>query len=160
MQVHRPLMAFAAVAALASCSSSTDSSGASIIGSWVADSAASPTGHYVRQLIFTNDGKFVLDFRSYGLYENQQPTALSGYGRTAGSFTVNGDQLNFEPAWLSVWDYTFGRDAPQTVYAPYPYDHFYDDARFNIEGTTLTLNFTAYPADAPVPTTQIFQRDQ
>lgn len=160
MQVRRLLVALAAIAALARCSSSTDSSGASIIGSWVADSAASPSGHYVRQLIFTSDSKFVLDFRSYGLYEGQQPDALSGYGRTAGSFTVNGDRLVFEPSWLSTWDYSFGRDAKQTIYAPYPYDHFYDDARFSIDGTTLKLSYTAYPADAPVSATETFQRDQ
>lgn len=160
MQVRRPLVAFAAIAALASCSNSTESSAASIIGSWVADSAASPTGRYVRQLIFTNDSKFVVDFRAYGLYEHQQPDALSGYGRTAGSFTVNGDRVVFEPSWLSTWDYSFGPDAPQTVYAPYPYQHFYDDARFSIEGSTLTLSYTAYTDDEPVPTTEIFQRGQ
>jgi hypothetical protein len=153
-------MAFAAIAAFASCSSSTDSSGASIIGSWVTDSAASPTGHYVRQLIFTKDSRFFLDFRSYGLYEGQQPDALSGYGRTAGSFTVNGDRVIFEPSWYSTWDFSFGRDAPQTVYAPYPFEHFYDDARVSVDGSTLTLTYTAYPDDAPVTTTETYQRGQ
>lgn len=160
MQVPRSLVALAAIAALVSCSSSTDSSGPSIIGSWVTDSSAGPTGRYVRQLIFTSDSKFVLDFRSYGLYEDQEPDELSGYGRTAGTFTVSGDRVMFEPFWFSTWDFSFGRDAPQTVYAPYPGEHFYDDARFTIEGSTLTLNYTAYPDDEPVPTTEMFQRAQ
>ena len=101
----------------------------------------------------------MLDFQSHGLYENQQADDLSGYERTTGIFTVNGDRVSFEPSQLVVWDYSFGRDAQPTVYAPYPYDHFYDDAHFHVEGDALTLDFTTYPADAPEPARQIFRRD-
>jgi hypothetical protein len=101
----------------------------------------------------------VLDFQSHGLYENQQADDLSGYERTTGIFTVNGDRVSFEPSQLVVWDYSFGRDAQPTVYAPYPYDHFYDDAHFHVEDDALTLDFTTYPADAPEPARQIFRRD-
>lgn len=161
MRSHRALLALATVALCASCSSATDSSSSgNIVGSWVADSAASPNGSYLRQLTLTDDGRFTLDFRSYGLYENQQADDLSGYERTGGTFTVNGDRVSFEPGWLVVWDYSFGRDAPQTIYAPYPRDHFYDDARFRVDNDTLTLNVTLHQADSPRPATQIFRRDR
>jgi hypothetical protein len=159
MRPHRAFLALATVAICASCSSSTDPSAADdIVGSWVADSAASPTGSYVRQLILRPEGKFMLDLRSFGLYDNQEPDELSGYERTSGTFTVDGDRLILQPEWLAVWDFSFGRDAPQTIYAPYPEEHFYDDAHFHIQGDTLTLDFTLYEAGSPRPATQIYQR--
>lgn len=160
MRTHRALLALATVAVCANCSSSTDSSPTGdIVGSWVSDSAASPTGYYVRQLVFTPSGKFASDFRSYGRYENQQPDDVSAYERTSGTFTVKDDQVIFEPSWLTIWDFSFGRDAPQTVYAPYPYDHFYDDAHYRVDGDELTLDFTLDVDGTAKPATQTFQRD-
>lgn len=100
----------------------------------------------------------MLDLRSFGLYEHQEADDLSGYERTSGTFTVDGDRVIFKPDWLAEWDYSFGPDAPQTIYAPYPEEHFYDDAHFHISGDTLTLDFTLYEADSPQPVTQVFQR--
>ena len=160
MRPHRALLALSTVVLCASCSNSTDPSPTSnIVGSWVADSAASPVGTYVRQLTLTQEGKFLLDLRSFGLYENQQADDLSGYERTSGTFTVDGDRVIFEPGWLVLWDFSFGRDAPQKIYAPYPNDHFYDDAHAHVEGDSLTLEFTLYDADSPRPAKQVFHRD-
>jgi hypothetical protein len=130
-----------------------------MIGTWIADSAASPVGSYVRELTLTREGRFFLDLRSFGLYENQQADDLSGYQRTSGTFTVDGDRVTFAPDWLVIWDYSFGRDAPQTTYAPYPNEHFYDDAHFHVEADILTLDFTLYEADSQRPVTQVFRRD-
>lgn len=129
------------------------------MGSWVADSAASPVGSYVRQLTLTQQGKFILDLRSFGLYENQQAGDLSGYQRTSGTFTADGERVTFEPDWLAIWDFSFGRDAPQTIYVPYPDEHFYDDAHVHVDGDALTLDFTLYEGDSPRPATQVFRRD-
>jgi len=54
-----------------------------------------------------------------------------------------------------------GRLAP-TVQAPSPHSggSYYDDARFRLDGDTLTLDYTSYPADAPVASRQLFRRDR
>jgi hypothetical protein len=73
---------------------------------------------------------------------------------------VDGDRLELEPQVLLEWDYSFGADAPTSIYPDYPYEHFYDDAQFSIDGETLTLQYTAYPADAPEPATLVLHRVQ
>lgn len=151
--------ALAAMAVLASCSSSTESSSVgAIAGIWEVDSTGTPQGSYQRQFTFGNDGSFSLQYRYFGVYDGQDPEDLSGFEKTTGTFTVDGDQLVFEPQVLLEWDYSFGRDAPTSIYPDYPYDHFYDDASFSIDGETLTLQYTAYPADAPEPATLVFHR--
>lgn len=160
MRTYRTLAALATIAVFASCSSSLDSLTASdIVGQWTAArEEASPTGSYSRQLTFSNDGHFVLEFRSYGVYQGQQADDLSSYSRTAGTFTVAGDRLSFDPESLTTWDAFYGASSPETVRTPYPYASFYDDARYRVEGNTLTLDYTSYPADAPEVTRQLFQR--
>jgi hypothetical protein len=151
--------ALGAIAVLASCSSSTDSSSTGeVVGNWQADSVGALQDSYERHLTLGADGSFSLLYRYFGVYDNQAYDDLSGFEKVTGSFRVEADRLIFEPQMLLVWDYTFGRDAPTQVYTDYPYDHFYDDARYSIDGETLTIQFTDYPADDPVPTTQLFHR--
>lgn len=162
MRSYQSLLALATIAICASCSSSVDSLATSdIAGRWVTPSEGlRPAGLYGRQLTFTNDGRFVSEVRSYGVYPKQRPEDLSSYTRIIGTFAVAGDQLSFEPESLITWDSFYGADSPEMVQTPYPYGSLYDDARFRIDGETLTLDFTTYPADAPEPTRQVFQRDR
>jgi hypothetical protein len=154
-------LALVAMAVFAGCSSSTDSSsGGALAGIWEFDSAGTVQGSYQRQLTLGNDGKFSMQLRYFGVYDGQSTDDLSGFEKTTGTFAVNGDQVDFTPEVLLEWDFSFGRDAPTQVYTDYPYDHFYDDTHFTIDGETLTLHFTDYPADEPVSSTQVFQRVQ
>lgn len=154
-------LALGAFAVLASCSSSTEpSSNRDVLGDWQADSTGTSQESYERHLTLGADGSFSLLHRSFGVYDNQSADELSGFERVTGSFRIESDRLIFEPQMLLLWDYTFGRDAPTQVYTDYRYDHFYDDTHFTIDGETLTLHFTDYPADEPVSSTQVFQRAQ
>lgn len=162
MRTRRAILALATIAVCASCSSSLDSlPTGDIVGRWTADrEEASPAGSYVRHITFTNDGHFVSEFRSYGIYPTERAEDLSGYQRTVGTFTVAGDELSFQPDSLISWDAFYGTDSPVTVQTPYPYDSVYDDAHYRIDGVTLTLDFTTYPADGPEPTSLMLRRDR
>jgi|GEM_PF-1241432 len=162
MRKFRSLLAVAMVALSAGCSGSLDSlTTGDIVGRWTADlEAASPAGYYSRQVTFSGDGHFVFEFRSYGIYRNQRDDELSSYSRTVGTYTVSGDRVTFEPESLTTWDAFHGADSPEIVQSPYPYSSFYDDARYLVEGNTLMLDYTSYPADAPEPTRQTFQRER
>jgi hypothetical protein len=151
--------ALAAMAVLASCSSSTDSSSVgALAGIWEFDSAGTTQGSYQRQLTLGADGQFSMQLRYFGVYDGQSADELSGFEKTTGMFVVDGDHLDFTPQVLLKWDFSYGRDAPTQIFPQYPYDHFYDDTHFTIDGETLTLHFTDYPVDEPVSASQAFQR--
>jgi hypothetical protein len=92
------------------------------------------------------------------LYPGQRASDLSAYSRTVGTFAVAGDRLSFDPDSLVSWDRFYGAASPETVQSPYPYGGLYDDARFRLAPWVLTLDYTTYPADAPVPTRRTFRR--
>ena len=128
-------------------------------GTWVADTeTASPSGWYQRSLTFDTNGTFVSGFRIYGVYDWQQADDLSAYQRAEGTYDIQGDRLVFHPARLVWWDRYYGDQSPEQISEPYPYGTIFDDARFSLKGTQLTLRFTIYPADAPETTVLVFHQ--
>jgi hypothetical protein len=125
----------------------------SLEGTWVAATeTASPTGWYQRSLTFDADGTFVSGFRVYGVYTWHQDDELSAYQRTEGTYAVEGNRLVFHPFRLVWWDRYYGDQSPEQISEPYPYGTIFDDARYQLKGRQLTLQFTVYPTDAPETT--------
>jgi hypothetical protein len=159
MQPVRLYSSLLAVALAIACASPAESGSAPLDGTWVgAAEKASPSGSYVRALTFGPAGSFTSEFRSYGVYQGEPSDELSGYQRTEGTYRAEGDRLTFQPARLVVWDGSNGVASPERVIEPYPYGSVFDDARYEIVDGQLSLHFTIYPADGPVPTVWVFTR--
>ena len=147
------------LASAIACASPTVSDSSSLNGTWrTAPENASPRGWYSRSLTFGADGAFTSEFRSYGVYAGQPRDELSGYQRTEGTYRVAGQRLIFEPQRLVSWDRFYGANSPETISEPYPYGSIFDDARYVVLGSQLSLRYTTYPADAPVATLLVFTR--
>ena len=116
-------------------------------------------GELQHHLTFTADGRFVAETRMYGGQSSQAVDELSFSARTAGTFVATRGRLTFAPETLVTWDRFYGATSPERIQSPYPYTGFYDDTRFRVRGDELRLDFTTYPTDAAVPTTQVFGRD-
>ena len=157
-----PLSLVAAAACLACSDSLTPAPTPSLLlGHWsAAPEAEQPSGSFERRFVFTSDGRFSYVTLSYGIYAGESPTELSGYTRTTGVFLTESAHLVLLPDSLITWDRFYGGASPETVHTPYPYGNtfFFDSAQYTIDGDRLTLQYISYPADAPVPTTQEFQR--
>ena len=132
-----------------------------LVGSWrQATQNLSPSGTYEFRLTFTESGTFISDGSMYGVYSGQPSKELSAYTRIEGTYVADGDRLVLNPRRLTTWDRFFGPSSPEKVYDPYPYSEYFDNARYHLEGSTLTLNYTTYPADAPIATTMQLKRDE
>ncbi len=94
----------------------------------------------------------------YGIYPAQPRDELSAFSRIEGAYRTEGNQLILSPYRLITWDRFYGASSPAVVQQPYPYDGYFDDARYVVRAHTLTLVYTIYPADAPVTTTMILRR--
>jgi hypothetical protein len=157
---HRALSALLLVSAACSSPTKAGTTVDELIGDWVTQrEALRPAGAMEHQLRFTAAGRFAATVRTTGLYPGQHLDEFSAYSTTVGSYRVNGDRLDMRPDSLLEWDRFHGANSPVTIHAPYPYGTtLYDDARFTLDGRVLTLIYTTYPADAPVPTSQRFYR--
>lgn len=143
---------------LTGCESSTSPDASILEGRWAtARDALSPAGSHQGFLTFAGTA-FVLEVRSFGVYGGQGANDLSAYSRTEGTFRVEGDRLHFSPTRVVTWDRFFGVDSPERVESPYPWGSLFDDARFTVRFTRLTLRYVIYPADAPVETSRIYRR--
>jgi hypothetical protein len=159
MQLFRLCSPVLPLALALACASPTESGSSSLEGRWVASAEkGSPSGWYQRSITFENSGSFISEVRSYGIYGGQPRDELSGYQRTEGTYTTEGDRLLFHPTRLVSWDRFYGVDSPERISEPYPYGTIFDDARYEMLGPLLTLHFTIYPADAPEPTVVVFAR--
>jgi hypothetical protein len=74
-----------------------------------------------------------------------------------GTYSVDGDRLQFHPVRQVSWDLFDGKSSPVRVIEPYPYGTVFD-TRFAIVGEQLILDYLSYPLDAPVATTLEFTR--
>jgi len=83
---------------------------------------------------------------------------LSGYQRAEGTYRVEGERLIFAAARLVSWDRFYGATSPESIVEPYPYGSIFDDAHYVLLGSQLSLQYTTYPADAPVPTLLVYTR--
>src|SRR5688572_28251599 len=123
-----------------------------LAGRWVTSrNDLSPAGSHQSSLTFSIDGRFVFENRMYGLYDGQRDSDLSAFTRTEGTYRIDRDRLVFEPRRLVWWDSFYGVRSAENVEEPYPWGSLFDDARFEVTDDHLTLTYTVYPADAPVP---------
>ena len=130
-----------------------------IVGSWhQASQQLSPFGTYEFRVTFTQGGRFTTDGRMYGVYGGRPPKELSSYSKTEGTYSTDGDRLILSPQRLTSWDRFYGASSPERVDEPYPYSGYFDDARYEVSGSTLTLRYTTYPADAPIPASMDLKR--
>jgi hypothetical protein len=143
-----------------SCGNPIDVEPLTLFGTWVAIENASPSGSHRRSLSLGSNGSFTSEVRSFGIYPDQSPGALSSYQRTEGTFgiEVEGNGLIFHPIRLVSWDLFYGVESPERIAEPYPHGSVFDDATYEIRGRELILDFTIYPADAPVPARLVFTR--
>ena len=132
-----------------------------LVGRWVgARNDLSPDGWHQSSLTLTIDGRFASENRMYGLYEGQRRDDLSARSRTEGTFRVAGDRLIFDAKRLVWWDRFHGARSAEQVEEPYPWGTIFDDARYSVRGDRLTIHFTVYPADAPVPAVGEYTRER
>jgi hypothetical protein len=122
----------------------------SLQGRWLEPAGTlQPRGSTRGVLTFGPDGRFISARTSFGTYEGQAPNFVSGWSQTTGTYEVVGSRITFRPDSLITWDSFSGTRTP-TVQTPYPYGGVFDDCVFELQGDVLVLNFTVYPADAPV----------
>jgi len=134
---------------------------AELVGRWVSSrNNLSPEGWHQGSLTFEIDGRFASENRSYGVYEGQQRDDLSAFTRVEGKYRIERDRLIFEPQRLIWWDHFYGAQSAEHVVEPYPWGGLFDDARHSVRDDHLTMSFTVYPADAPVPCVAEYERDR
>jgi hypothetical protein len=108
-----------------------------------------PRGSTRGVLTFEANGRFIQSRTSFGVYEGQAPNLVSWWSHTTGRYAVVGNRITFRPDSLITWDSFSGTRTP-TVQTPYPYGGVLDDCVFEFQGDVLVLDYTTYPADAPV----------
>jgi len=158
--MRRTFALLALASAVLACSDSTAPQplATELLGRWsTTPSPLQPSGTIQFHLTFTSNFRFTAESRSYGVYADQSAGELSGYTRTTGSYRTDGARLILTPDSLITWDRFYGATSPEMVQTPYG-GALYDKAQFTVDGDRLTLSYTIYPADAPEPATQQFQR--
>lgn len=128
-----------------------------LTGHWVSQRfPLGPSASYEHHLTLRSGkssvGRFASEARNYGSYPGQGPDEFSGYTRVEGTYSSDGDRLNFHPLRLVWWDLFYGQDSPVQVIQPYPYGAVFDGARFEMVGDSLILRYISYPLDAPIET--------
>jgi hypothetical protein len=125
-----------------------------LTGHWVSQRfSLGESASYEQHLTLSSLRRFASEARNYGSYPGQGPEEFSGYSRVEGTYSVDGDRLQFHPQRLVWWDLFYGKDSPVQVVQPYPYGTLFDGNRFEIVDDRLTLRYLSYPFDAPVATT-------
>ncbi len=153
------ILACAGLLSAAGCSDPISPEAAKLVGRWERGPIdLAPQGWMRYHLTFTRSGRVVHEVRTYGLRPTQSRDELSSFVRVEGRWRQNGDQLFVEPERLVWWDSFNGVASPVRVEEPYPWGGLFDDARYVVDGNTLTIQFTVYPADAPEPTTATYVR--
>ena len=154
------IVACVGLASAGGCADPNQPEPTDLAGRWISAPAdLAPQGWHQYHLTFTNAGRFSHEVRTYGLYTGQAPSTLTAFSRVEGRFRHDGDRLVTEPERLVWWDSFYGENSRVRVEEPYPWGGLFDDARFVVDGDRLTIHFTTYPADAPVPTIAEYVRD-
>jgi hypothetical protein len=121
----------------------------SLLGDWYEQ--ANPAG-FSRGLNFGSDGSFSARFTAF-------PAPLSGGGTSelttttfAGTYQVKGDSLLTKITTMTVNQNNIGSVVTPSIQKVFEY------ATFKVNNGKLTINYTTYPADAPVPTQATYVR--
>lgn len=141
------------------CRTGTEPANNVLLGRWVTlQEGLNPQGSAQWALTFAANGRFASEVRTVGVYPGQSSTDVSSYSRVLGTYSLASDKLTVVPDSLIEWDRFYGPDATPTITSPIPNFRLYDDAHFSIAASLLILQYTTYPADAPVSTTRHFTR--
>lgn len=114
-----------------------------------------PHGSWEVVLTFSPDGRFSQTISNYGVYAGTSPKELVARTIVMGTYSVVEDRLEVHPLTYT-WMDTFYED-PGPHYGDPP-ESVFTDCTYQIMGPFLTLQYTTYPADAPVKTTAAFAR--
>jgi hypothetical protein len=157
----RPVMSALCLAFLSvatACSEATPTGVASpLVGEWTSPREnLQPNGTLTRDLVISGTGEFTYRTNMYGIYGGGSPATLAAYTQTSGTYTIDGDKLVLTANRIATWDSFYGATSPERV--EQVNQIVFDQARFNIVGWILTLDYVSYPADAPEPTRLAFVR--
>ncbi|TFF39669.1 hypothetical protein [Mucilaginibacter psychrotolerans] len=136
------LLLVVVVLVMSSCKKS-GSTPANLIGTW--NEPANPAG-YSRSVSFAADGNFTAMFIS-----SPRPNGAGGVyaGNITiykGTFSVKRDSLITHISTMSAQE-----DAGTAVVTPST-QKLFEYATYKVNNNQLTINYTTYPADAPMPT--------
>jgi len=126
-----------------------------IVGVWADSTLAQPKGKLVHLLTFSENGVFVSRSESYGIYDGQDVNTLSGWSESVGNYVVSEGKMFFISRQVSGWD-SFSENAAVTTQKND--QEIFEDCSYVLNKDTLTLEYTTYPADAPVRTERKYIR--
>ncbi|MEM8765438.1 MAG: hypothetical protein AAGD88_16575 [Bacteroidota bacterium] len=93
---------------------------------------------------------YTVDF--YG-FEDENPDEIMGSSVRKGTFEIVGDSIYFRDKETVSWEKGYRPEPETRILNGEKYG-----SRFSIVGSTLTLHYISYPADAPVQTQMEFER--
>lgn len=125
-----------------------------LIGSWADTVSVTDGGTFVDELTLHESGLFTKIINSYGVYEGQDELDLSGWHILSGTFSQEGDRLNFQSEKAVSWD-SFSGDDP---IAKVEKQTIFENCTFTIHDDLLELSYITYPADAPEITIKVYRR--
>ncbi|WP_316805409.1 hypothetical protein [Pedobacter nototheniae] len=103
------------------------------------------TGNYQRKLVFKEGGKFTMYLSN---------TNDANYLLTLnGTYAINGENLT-----VNITEEVARQSNGTTVTTPLNQYNIFEKGTFSINNFLLTINYTTYPADAPVKTQAKFKR--
>ena len=144
--------------AISGCAAPTETVDTPLVGRWQRSEAVQPAGRFQHTLTFTRDGGVVVEVRNFGLYPTQVAADLSAFTREEGTFRVRGDTVVLAVTRRTWWDRFYGATSPEHVERVAAAVDGMPPTRFVVRGDSLTLRYTSYPADAPVPTEMSYAR--
>jgi hypothetical protein len=130
------------ILAISSCKKS-GSTPTNLIGIW--NEPTNPAG-YGRSVSFGADGSFNAIFVAYPRPDGAGGVSVRSTTIFKGTFTVKRDSLLTHISTMSVQE-----DAGTPVVTPST-QKLFEYATYKLNNNQLTINYTTYPADAPVPT--------
>lgn len=126
-----------------------------IVGKWKFVDFTDSIDHYEHLLIFESDSTFkykISDYKSVSIPDMSSPFyALFTTDNYVGKYTINGNNLKMNA------DSLYFRYEIFDLFASMEIDvSFYDECRFTVVDTVLTLNYTTYKANKPIANKRAF----
>lgn len=137
----------------ASCSKQDDGL---LMGTWTNKHDALPNGYYVYELMFFNDSAFIAKTSSFGIYTGQAQDDLTAWFEYSGYYSQKVNKLCFFSNKYTFLD-TFYGNQPHTIIKD---EILFQNCTFKISNNILELNYTTFPADAPVNTVMQYNRNK
>jgi hypothetical protein len=152
---HGAVLAIGLAAGLLSCSDPLVPT-ADLHGTWSSGRMTmQPRGSWEVVLTFSPDGRFSQTVSNYGVYAGTSSNELVAATVITGSYSFVDDRLEVHPLTHTWMDTFYDEPGPHNGEPP---ASLFTDCRYRIMGPVLTLQYTTYPADAPVETTATFAR--